>query len=193
VLPRFDFGDFPVLHAARVDLGELEPKSAEDIFAFRSDPEVQLYNSAPHQALEDTLHFIDEQRERYRLRDGIMWAVTLREARRVIGSVSVSDWDRYHRRASIGYDLARDHWGRGLAQEALREVLRFGFEHLALNRVEIWTATENLRSVALAERLGFSPDGTLRRRILEDDGQFHDCAVFGLLRSDWLRVDAVSR
>src|SRR3954454_12228556 len=108
-----------------------------------------------------------------------IWALSLRAPTRVVGSVSVFDWDRYHRRALIGYDLAKDQWGKGLAQEALHEVLRFAFDEMMLNRIEIWTAAENERSVRLARRLGFNRDGTLRRRILEDDGQFHDCAIFG--------------
>jgi RimJ/RimL family protein N-acetyltransferase len=81
--------------------------------------------------------------------------------------------------------LARDQWGNGLAQEAVRRVLAFAFKEMDLNRVEIWTSAANDRSLKLASRLGFSLDGTLRRRILEDDRQFYDCSVFGLLRDEW--------
>jgi [ribosomal protein S5]-alanine N-acetyltransferase len=181
----FDFGDFPVLESSRTVLCEYQLGFVEDIFAVRGDAEVQLYNSAPHQSLDETRAFVEEQRAKYRAKTEIIWAIQLRESGRVVGSVSLFDWERYHRRAAIGYDMARDCWGQGLATEAIREVLRFGFEALALNRIEIWTAAENVRSVRLAERLGFERDGTLKRRILEDDGAFHDCAVFGLLRGAW--------
>ena len=185
--PAFDFGQFPVLMTERTSLCEYDSKYVADIFAIRSDPEVQRYNSAPHRTIEETLTFIEEERERYRMKQEIIWAVQMRESARVIGSVSLFDWDRYHRRVGIGYDLAKDCWGLGYAQEAIREVLRFAFETMAVNRIEIWTAAENLRSVCLAERLGFTLDGTLRKRILEDDAQFHDCAIFGLLHADWSR------
>jgi len=181
----FSFGAFPILRTERLDLLELEPRFVDDIFAVRSDPEVQLYNSVPHQTRDDTFRFIAEQREKYVHESQVIWTLALRAPTRVVGSVSVFDWDRYHRRAQIGYELARDQWGRGLAQEALHEVLRFAFDKMMLNRIEIWTAAENQRSVRLAQRLGFKRDGTLQKRILEDDGQFHDCAVFGLLRADW--------
>jgi ribosomal-protein-alanine N-acetyltransferase len=183
--PTFDFGEFPMLTTERVELCEYEAKYAHDIFAIRGDPEVQLYNSAPHRTLEDTLEFIQQEREAYRRNAEVIWAVQLRDTRRVVGSVSIFDWDRYHRRAGLGYDLAKDCWGLGLAQEAIRAVLRFGFEKMALNRIEIWTSAANLRSLRLAERLGFRLDGTLRKRILEDDGQYHDCAVYGLLSDEW--------
>jgi [ribosomal protein S5]-alanine N-acetyltransferase len=189
--PSFDFGEFPVLTAERVELCEYDATFAADIFVFRADPEVQLYNSVPHETLDDTLRFIAEERQAYRLKKECIWALRLRDSRRVVGSVSIFDWDRYHRRAQIGYDLAKDCWGLGLAQEALREVLRFGFERMALHRIEIWTSTANARSLRLAERLGFTREATLRKRILEDDGLFHDAALFGLLESEWPKRQTV--
>ena len=181
----FDFGKFPVLATERLDLCEYDAAFADDIFRFRGDAEVQLYNAVPHQTIDDTLRFISEEREAYRLRKEVVWAWRLKTSQRIIGSVSVFDWNRYHRRAQIGYDMAKDHWGQGFAQEAIREMLIFCFEEMDLNRIEIWTSTANLRSLRLAERLGFTREGTLRKRILEDDGCFHDGALFGLLRNDW--------
>jgi ribosomal-protein-alanine N-acetyltransferase len=148
-------------------------------------PVVQLYNSAPHRTLDDTLQFIAEQRQKFSEQAEVIWGIRLRALNRVVGSVSIFGWDRYHRRAQIGYDLAREQWGQGVAHEAIRAVLQFAFTDMALNRVEIWTSAANERSLRLARRLGFELDGTLRRRILEDDGAFHDCAVFGLLQSQW--------
>jgi ribosomal-protein-alanine N-acetyltransferase len=182
--PTFDFGEFPALSSARVELCEYDEKDAPDIFVFRGDPEVQLYNSAPHRTLEETVAFIREERELYKHKQEVIWAMKLKASRRIVGSVSVQHWNRYHRRAEIGYELARDCWGQGLAGEAIREVLSFGFDRMGLNRIEIRTSTANLRSLRLAERLGFTREGTLRKRILEDDGHFYDGAVFGLLRSE---------
>ncbi len=192
----FDFGPFPELRTERLRLRALDSLDVDDIFAYRGDPVVQLYNSKPHETIEETLAFIEQQHALYRQQRECLWAVTLPftdpdsprtlgKVGRVIGEVSIQDWDRYHRHASIGYDFTRSFWGKGFAQEAARAVLRFGFERMQLNRIEIWTAAENTRSVRLAERLGFSRDGLLRRRILEDDGAFHDSTLYGLLRSDW--------
>lgn len=185
----FDFGAFPTLHTARLDLLEFDVKFVEDIFAVRSDPIVQLYNSAPHQTRDETLRFIAEQKDKYARRLEITWGLLVRELGRVVGGVSLFEWNSYHRRAAIGYDLAKDQWGNGIAQEAIRGILRFAFMEMDLNRVEIWTSAANERSLRLARRLGFTLDGTLRRRIFEDDRQFYDCAVFGLLREEWAKSD----
>lgn len=54
------------------------------------------------------------------------------------------------------YGLERAHWGHGLATEAAREVLRYGFAVLALDRIYIRTDGPNAASVAVMQRLGAS-------------------------------------
>jgi ribosomal-protein-alanine N-acetyltransferase len=190
MMASFNFGAFPTLRTTRLDLVQFDAKFVSDVFVVRSDPIVQLYNSAPHQTRDETLRFIDEQLAKYARRQEITWGLLVRELGRVVGCVTLFDWDSYHRRAQIGYDLAKDQWGHGFAQEAIRRVLTFAFKEMDLNRVEIWTSAANYRSLKLASRLGFTLDGTLRRRILEDDRQFHDCSIFGLLRDEWTGLTA---
>ena len=62
----------------------------------------------------------------------------------------------------LGYDLARPHWNRGIMTEALTAVLPFGFEKMALNRIEALVITGNEASYRLLARLGFQQEGTLR-------------------------------
>jgi RimJ/RimL family protein N-acetyltransferase len=54
----------------------------------------------------------------------------------------------------IGWRLLRSHWGHGLASEAARLALRVGFDALSLDEIVAFTATGNLRSRAVMERLG---------------------------------------
>jgi ribosomal-protein-alanine N-acetyltransferase len=93
------------------------------------------------------------------------------------------NWDRYHRRAELGYDLARDLWGQGLASEALTAVIRFGFSDMQLNRIEAQTIADNESSTRLLRRLGFVLEGTRRSYSWEEDGTFHDGAIYGLLNN----------
>jgi ribosomal-protein-alanine N-acetyltransferase len=72
-----------------------------------------------------------------------------------------------------------------LATEAGRAVIQFGFTTMAAaSASRRGTIADNVRSVRLLERLGFQREGTLRERSLEQDGTFHDSAVFGLLHTD---------
>ncbi len=73
----------------------------------------------------------------------------------VIGTVNL-DVGPSGRTAMLGYAIARAHWGRGVATEAAREVVRWGFDVHAL--VEIWASTQadNARSRRVMEKLGMT-------------------------------------
>ena len=69
--------------------------------------------------------------------------------------------------------------------ERLRAIVRFGFEQLGLNRIYARIIADNHESVRLLERLGFQREGTFRKHSWEDDGTFHDSAMYGLLREEF--------
>ena len=58
--------------------------------------------------------------------------------------------------ADLGYRLQRRHWGEGLASEGAWELVRYGFEHVGLDRIIAQTIAVNARSRGVMERLGFS-------------------------------------
>jgi [ribosomal protein S5]-alanine N-acetyltransferase len=186
----FDFAAFPSLTTERLLLREIVPDDAPDVLLFRGDPEEQKYNSRPLRDVAEALALIEELREGYAARRWIQWGVTLPPDRRVVGLCGFNYWERHHRRAEIGYDIARPLWGRGIGTEAVAALVRFGFERMALHRIETETIADNHASVRLLEKLGFRLEGLRREYSLEDDGRFHDSAVYGLLHSEYPTVVA---
>jgi ribosomal-protein-alanine N-acetyltransferase len=182
---RFDFTEFPVLTTQRIVLRQAHASDAADVLVFRGDPAVQRYNGPVFENEDEARDLIREIEDEYDGETGVGWAVTLKEEGRVIGLFGYHNWDRFHRRSEIGYDLARAYWGRGIASEAMRAILTFGFQHMDLNRVEAHTIADNHESVRMLERLGFEREGTRRRYSWEDDGAFHDGTIYGLLRDEW--------
>ncbi|GAB3742966.1 GNAT family N-acetyltransferase [Microlunatus parietis] len=181
----FDFTTFPTLTSERLVLRAPEPDDAADLFVWRSDPVVQRYNSEPMREVAEAAALIAELRREYADRRAIHWLVTLRDDDRPVGLFGYVGWAPGHHRADVGYDLRRDHWGRGIATEALDLLLRFGFDRMDLNRVEAQTIADNHESVRLLERLGFRRDGLRRSYSLEEDGTYHDGAIYGLLRHEY--------
>ena len=109
----------------------------------------------------------------------IYWAMrTLRDGE-FIGSCDLSEIDRWHRRAEVGFMLRRGAWGYGYAQEAMRTVVAWAAAN-GLRKLTARTHLGNRRSDQLLERLGFREEGLLRGHILRD-GERRDCRVFGLL------------
>jgi ribosomal-protein-alanine N-acetyltransferase len=182
----FDFSAFPVLTTTRLVLRAFVPADAPDLFAFRSDAIEQKFNDAPLTDVSQVHTLIEWMNIGFAAQQQIQWAITLRAVNRVIGLFGFNSWDRYHRRAEVGYDLARAYWGQRLATEALAAILRFGFEQMQLNRIEAQTIADNTESVRLLGKLGFKLEGVRREYSLEEDGVYHGGAIYGLLKHEYI-------
>lgn len=99
------------------------------------------------------------------------------------GSIRLRDFDAVNRSANIGYFIAGDLQGRGLATRAVGAVLEWAFEVLQLHRIGLRCAAMNTASAALAHRLGFTLEGRLRDCELID-GVYSDDLAFSRLRTD---------
>jgi len=103
-----------------------------------------------------------------------------REDDRIAGWIHLTDVDRYARSAQIGYGVRPHARGRGFATEALVAVSRWALTAGGLQRVWLSVNTDNHASLRVGQKAGFTPEGTLRRASLEEDG-LHDVAILALL------------
>ncbi len=86
--------------------------------------------------------------------------------------------------ANLGYDVARPHWGKGLAPEAARAAVDWAFREMGLIKVAAFTNPRNRQSWRVMEKLGMTREGLMRR------GQRGDLVAYGVLREDWETVDS---
>ena len=96
----------------------------------------------------------------------------------------------FHKRANegsleIGYWVAASAIGRGIATEVTAVQTRAGFELAGLDRIDIQVEPTNDRSLAIPRKLGFTEEGTLRRRLeAHEDGHLRDSVTFSMLREE---------
>lgn len=102
---------------------------------------------------------------------------------KLIGSTGFNRLDWTARVCEIGYWIDRAEEGKGVVTRACRAMIDYAFHGLELNRVEIRCSTENSRSAAVPERLGFKLEGTLRQADVLN-GRAHDFYIYGLLAQD---------
>jgi RimJ/RimL family protein N-acetyltransferase len=74
--------------------------------------------------------------------------------------------------------------GKGYGVEAMRLLLRFGFDELNLRRIQLTVFSDNESAIRLYEKLGFQREGIFRE-FLQRDGQLYDMLLYGLLRREW--------
>jgi ribosomal-protein-alanine N-acetyltransferase len=84
----------------------------------------------------------------------------------------------------LGYQIGREHQGKGLMREALQASNGFMFESLRLHRIMANFRPENERSRRLAQRLGFVEEG-LARNYLFIDGAWRDHILTSLVNPDY--------
>jgi len=97
---------------------------------------------------------------------------------RIVGSASLA-LDPYLGQASLGYWIDAGYEGRGVVRRAASALVDVARERGSA-RVEVRTGVDNVRSRALAERLGFRHEGTLRSALPLGPRRV-DVAVYGLV------------
>jgi len=108
------------------------------------------------------------------------FAVTDASNSEVVGAIGLRVHEDYALQGSIGYWVAADARGRGVATGALRLVSRWGLRELGLPRVQLVTDPGNKASQRVAERAGFRREGLLRSYI-QMAHERRDCVMFSLL------------
>lgn len=89
------------------------------------------------------------------------WAVELRASKALIGYIGlmVPRFEAHFTPCvEIGWRLAAEHWGKGLATEGARAVVQAGFERFGLGEIVSFTVPANLRSRRVMEKLGMRRD-----------------------------------
>jgi ribosomal-protein-alanine N-acetyltransferase len=179
---------FPVIRTQRLVLRQMVLSDADAVFAFKSDPEVTaMYGQEPHGTVEQTKGWIESNMLGFTQRASYMWSITLQGSDTVIGGCCFWNIDQGSMHAEIGYELGKDHWGKGFAREALEGLLDYGFGDLGFHRVEACPLSRNERSIRLLKSLGFRFEGTFTERILYE-GKYLDQMNFALLSRDWLKI-----
>lgn len=181
---------FPHLETKRLILRELRPTDVPAVFRLFADDQVtRYYDLDTFTRISQARELLDSFTQRYQNRIGIRWAIARRASPEdLLGTCGYNLWLQTSRRAILGYDLIRAHWRQGIMSEALRAVLRFGFEQMELNRIEALVFQENAASRGLLAKLDFQLEGVLREyEYLKD--RFEDMAMYSLLRRDYSSKD----
>jgi ribosomal-protein-serine acetyltransferase len=133
-------------------------------------------------SLEKTEAHLARCREGFRTRE--LFEFHVFDGNELCGIVRLNHFDWEHRKAAIAYLLDQAHQGRGIITRAARAALGYAFHDLGLHRMELRCSTRNTGSKRVAERLGFTLEGTLRE-VEWFEGAPEDEFVYGLLSREF--------
>jgi [ribosomal protein S5]-alanine N-acetyltransferase len=176
---------FPVIETDRLVLRQITKDDGEDIFKYLSDEKVmKYYGLEPFKSIGEALEEIEWYQSTFDEDSGIRWGITLKGNRKVIGSCGFLNKVPQHYRSEIGFELSKDFWGQGIANEALEAVITYGFEQLNLQRIQALIEPPNILSRKLVERNGFIKEGLLRNYEFTC-GKFDDLFMYSLIKQDF--------
>jgi ribosomal-protein-serine acetyltransferase len=136
--------------------------------------------------LADVRRYAQYAQAQYESRVAFDFAI--RSNGKVVGAIGLHGFDWGNRSAQIGYWLVPDARGRGIVTRAADALVRHAFGPLEIHRLEIRCVVENMRSRAVAERLGFTFEGILVDAHLLH-GAFRDIALYAATARTRRRVD----
>ncbi|MCM3782001.1 GNAT family N-acetyltransferase [Neobacillus mesonae] len=172
----------------------LEERHSEDLFNLvnNSRDSITQWLEFPNKTkcVEDTKVFIRKSLNRFANNNGYWAGIWYRK--QIVGSIGLLyiDWDTG--RTEIGYWLGSTYEGMGLMTKACNTMITHAFNDLDLHKVEIGVATNNTKSRAIPERLGFTQEGVIRSyEVLHN--QFHDRVIYGMLKEEWATIHPTNR
>ena len=182
------FGSLPVLDTPRLTLRALSLDDLDAVWAYGSDAPVSRYTMFDqHRSKDDTRAFLQSQLDNAAKGEANSWGIVLKDSGKLIGSIGFHGAHPLHARGEIGYAMAQPYWGKGLMTEAVRAVVRCGFEQINLNRIFAGCIPEHTASRRVLEKCGFTCEGILRQNAFFKNA-YQDIAMYSLLREEWERM-----
>jgi RimJ/RimL family protein N-acetyltransferase len=175
------------IETARLRLRPFEAGDLEALHAIQSREDVARYLYWGPRSLDEVRDALADRMQMTVLEaegQTLVLAAVLRDSGELVGDVNLRWLSEAHRQGEVGYVFHPDHHGHGYAVEATAEVLRLGFEELALHRIVARCDGRNVASTRLMERLGMRREAHLRENELVK-GVWTDELVFALLAREW--------
>lgn len=171
------FTPFPILTTERLTLRQLSTDDGQNIFALRSDTEINKYlDRQASKTIENAINFINKINDSIKKNDTIYWAITLTNSKIFVGTICLFDFSNEKNKCEIGYELLTNFQGQGIMKEAIRKVIDYAFQTMRLKKIEAFTHNDNQRSTKLLTKFDF-------KKSIEADKENPEYNIFILTNS----------
>lgn len=147
---------FPFLTSERLLLRNVLESDSLAILNLRSNDLVIKYIARPKmKTKEEALKFILDRKKDNAENKVYYWGITLKSNEKLIGTICLWNFSEDKKYAEIGYDLLPKYHHKGFMNEALINVLEFGFKEKNITTIEAFTSYKNISSIKLLEKNSF--------------------------------------
>jgi [ribosomal protein S5]-alanine N-acetyltransferase len=175
----------PALETERLLLRRLEMSDAPRLYELFGNYEVlRMITGVPYPYSEDHARdFIGRTQQNMDAETNFAFAMVSKSEQTLIGCVELGVTHQF-RRGDLGYWVGVPYWGQGYMTEAVRRIMRFGFEDFNLNRIYSCHFAHNPASGRVMQKLGMTYEATFRQYVVKFD-EYVDMVYYGILKSEW--------
>ncbi|EEM05382.1 GNAT family N-acetyltransferase [Bacillus pseudomycoides] len=183
------FGDFPVLESVNLVLRKIEEVHLQELYSIYDNDRVFEYcGIIPKHNLQTVRKMIGHFDRDYHKKSRIKWGIFQKnQSDKLVGIIESMDFNQKVNMVSIGYFLAEDYWGKGIATESVRMVVKFLFEEVNVNRIQAEVMPVNEVSKKVLLKNGFIKEGVLRQASLWSGKGVIDLEIYGILKEDYIQ------
>lgn len=171
------------LKSERIYLRTLAETDAPVLLTNTQDKEIRYMTGTKStftlEQIQQHIKNINEDSSRYD------FAICLNSNSKMIGELSILDIEQDNNKAGFRISMCSiELTGKGYGTEAIRLILKFVFEDLKLNRLQLEVLSHNKRGIKAYEKTGFRTEGILRES-LNYNGNYSDEIIMSILKSDY--------
>ncbi|MDN4492786.1 GNAT family N-acetyltransferase [Ureibacillus aquaedulcis] len=174
------------------DVVRLRPvgvKDVEGIAKAANYPEIWEHMSVSLLTKEAVQEYVENAIKEREEQQSYMFAIIHKATNQIIGTTSFLDIAQSHRRVEIGSTwITPSYWGTNVNTNCKFLLLTYCFEEMNLNRVQIKTGHENIRSQKAIERLGATKEGILRNHMIRKEGTIRHTVMYSMIHEEWPEI-----
>ncbi|MFD7524945.1 GNAT family N-acetyltransferase [Paenibacillus chitinolyticus] len=180
------FAQLPVLESSRLVLKKIGEDNLDEVFDIYDNEEVFRHcGIIPKHNKETVRSMIGHFERDFGKKSRIKWGIFRKEDGRMAGIAEASDFNQKVDMVTIGYFLAADCWGMGIATEAVRLLTAYLFTEAEVNRIQAQVMPANDVSKKVLIKNGFRKEGTLRQAALWAGKGIVDLEIYAILKEDY--------
>ncbi|MDB4292713.1 GNAT family N-acetyltransferase [Maribacter sp.] len=175
----------PSLETERLVLNQIKPDDIPNIVAYAGNKKItDNTRTMPHPYFaEDAIAWMHMANQGFRNGDNYIFALRNKENNLLMGGIGLT-LDQEHNRAEIGYWIGEPFWNMGYTSEAVKVLLKFGFDQLQLNKIIAAYISTNSASGKIMIKNGMIKEGEFKNHDIKN-GEYVTLIHYGLLKSQY--------
>jgi RimJ/RimL family protein N-acetyltransferase len=183
------FEQFPILKSDDFILKKIEEHHLDELYEIYSNNKVFEYcGIIPKHNKNTVKNMIGHFERDYNKKSRVKWGIFANtQPNRLLGIIEAFDFHQKINMVTIGYFLAEQNWGKGIATEAVKALIHFLFMDANINRIQAEVMPLNETSKKVLLKNGFIKEGTLRQATLWSGKGIVDLEIYSMLKDEYVK------